>query len=142
MTESERSELLAELDCTLLKGGVVLSGWCMLIVQEADNAFTKGAMLASLLTAMSGVETYLRSEYGNDNKETLFNLINKAPIDEQLKKDLHTIRNYRNNWVHVEEPWRDRELERNPELLMAELEEMALFAVIALRRTIYENQWV
>jgi hypothetical protein len=142
MTEEERWEHLNELDTTLLKGGVALSGWCTFIVQEADIAFAKGAMLASILTAVSGIETYLRSEYSNKDKETLFNLINRAPIDDQLKEDLHILRNYRNAWVHVEEPWQDRELERTSEPLMAELEEMALFAAKTLRRTIYENQWV
>jgi hypothetical protein len=142
MTEEERWEQLNELDDTMLKGGVVLSGWCTFIVQEADLAFAKGAMLASILTAVSGIETYLRSEYSSTNKDTLFNLITSAPIDEQLKEDLHILRIYRNNWVHVEEPWQDRELERTSEPLMAELEEMALFAAKSLRRTIYENQWI
>lgn len=142
MTEDERWKHLNELDDALLKGGVVLSGWCTFIVQEADLAFAKGAMLASILTAVSGIETYLRSEYSSTNKDTLFNLIKNAPIEEQLKEDLHTLRKYRNNWVHVEEPWQDLELERTSEPLMCELEEMALFAVKTLRRTIYENQWI
>lgn len=121
---------------------MVLSGWCTFIVQEADIAFAKGAMLASILTAVSGIETYLRSEHSNKDKENLFNLINRALIDDQLKEDLHMLRKYRNDWVHVEEPWQDRELERTSEPLMAELEEMALFAAKTLRRTIYGNQWV
>jgi hypothetical protein len=99
-------------------------------------------MLASILTAVSGIETYLRSEYSSLNKDTLFKLINSAPIDVQLKGDLHTLRTYRNNWVHVEEPWQDRELERTSEPLMAELEDMALFAAKTLRRLLYENQWI
>ena len=142
MTEEERWEHVNELDDTMLKGGVVLSGWCTFIVQEADIAFAKGAMLASILTAVSGIETYLRSEYSSTNKDTLFNLINSAPIEGQLKENLHTLRKYRNNWVHVEEPWQDLELERTSEALMAELEEMALFAIKTLRCTIYENQWI
>ncbi len=142
MTEEERWQHLNELDDSILKGGVVLSGWCTFIVHEADLAFAKGAMLASILTAVSGIEIYLRSEYSSTDRDTLFNLINSAPIDKQLKEDLHILRIYRNNWVHVEEPWQDRELERTSEPLMAELEEMALFAAKTLRRTIYENQWV
>jgi len=142
MTEEERWEHLKSLDDALLMGGVILSGWCTFIVQEADIAFAKGAYLASILTSVAGIETYLRSEYSSKTKQTLFSLIEDAPIDSSLKKDLHTLRIYRNNWVHVDEPWHDRALERSSEPLMNELEEMAMFAVEVLRRTIYENQWI
>lgn len=142
MNEEERWNHLNELDNTMLKGGVVLSGWCTFIVQEADIAFAKGAMLASIITAASGIETYLRSEYSTTKNETLFSLISSAPIDEQLKEDIHALRKYRNCWVHVEEPWQDRALERTSEPLMSELEEMALFAAKTLRHVIYENQCV
>ena len=142
MTEEERCNYLDSLDQDLLKGGVMLSGWCTFIVQEADIAFTKGAYLASILTAVSGIETYLRSEYAQSDKEKLFALIECAPLDPGLKEELHLLRKYRNNWVHVEEPWQDRELERSSEPLMAELEEMSMFAVRALRQTIYENQCI
>lgn len=142
MTDEERRKYLDSLDKSLLKGGVILSGWCTFIIQEADIAFTNGAYLASILTAVSGIETYLRSEYTRSDKDRLFKLIEGAPLDASLKEDLHVLRKYRNNWVHVEEPWQDRELERTSETLMAELEEMSLFAVCVLRRTIYENQWI
>jgi hypothetical protein len=142
MTEEERWEYLRSLDDTLLKGGVILSGWCSFIVQEADIAFAKGTPLASILTAVAGIETYLRSEYSKTHRETLFTLIEAAPLEPKLKEDLHTLRIYRNNWVHVDEPWHGHELERESETLMSELEEMALFAARALRHTIYENQWI
>jgi hypothetical protein len=41
MTEEERWNYLNELDDNMLKGGVVLSGWCTFIVQEADIAFVR-----------------------------------------------------------------------------------------------------
>lgn len=69
-------------------------------------------------------------------------LINQAGIDADLKTDLHTLRKYRNKWVHVDSPWEDEELVKNPKFIEGELEEMAFFAVRLLRRTIYENQWV
>ena len=69
-------------------------------------------------------------------------LINKAEINVDLKADLHALRKYRNKWVHVDSPWEDVELLEHPEAVESELEEMAFFAVRALRRTIYENQWI
>jgi hypothetical protein len=142
MNEAERWEHLVALDEELLKGGVILSEWCSFIVREADTAFAHGAHLASILTAVSGIETYLRSEYAKNNREKLFKLIDDSPIEDDLKKDLHTLRKYRNKWVHVDEPWNDEGLLETPELYEAELEEMAFFAAKALRQTIYENPWV
>lgn len=142
MKLEDRWQHLNELDDELLKGGVILSEWCSFIVREADTAFASGAHLASILTAVSGIETYLRSEYSESEKDTLFKLINKSSIEPELKNDLHRLRKYRNKWVHVDEPWDDHALIENPERFESELEEMAFFAARCLRRTIYENQWV
>lgn len=142
MNETERWEHLVALDEELLKGGVILSEWCTFIVREADTAFARGAHLASILTAVSGIETYLRSEYARNKREKLFKLIDDSPIDGELKKDLHKLRIYRNKWVHVDDPWDDESLLEKPELYENELEEMAFFAAKVLRRTIYENPWV
>lgn len=142
MNETERWEHLVALDEELLKGGVILSEWCSFIVREADIAFAQGAHLAAILTAVSGIETYLRSEYAKNKREKLFKLIDDSPIEEELKKDLHKLRIYRNKWVHVDDPWDDEKLLEKPEIYEAELEEMAFLAAKLLRRTIYENPWV
>lgn len=142
MNEAERWNHILSLDEELLKGGVILSEWCSFIVRESDLAFVHGANLASILTAVSGIETYLRSEYTKKERSTLFELINGAPIADDLRSDLHTLRKYRNKWVHVNDPWDDQSLIDTPGDAERELEEMALFAARALRRTIYENQWV
>ncbi|MBN8746588.1 MAG: hypothetical protein J0I65_03675 [Variovorax sp.] len=91
---------------------------------------------------MSAIETYLRSEHAATGKERLVELIDKSSIDAGLKGDLHVLRKYRNRWVHVDEPWNDSKLLEQPGVTERELEDMALFAARALRRTIYENQWV
>jgi hypothetical protein len=142
MTQDDRWAQMVALDDELHKGGVILSEWCSFIVREADMAFAAGANLASILTAVSGIETYLRSEHSETGKERLVELINRSSIDAGLKDDLHVLRKYRNKWVHVDEPWNDSSLLEHPEETEQELERMALFAARALRRTIYENQWV
>lgn len=138
----ERWEILNSLDDELLNGGVILSEWCSCIVREVDLAFVGGAHLATILTAVAGIEAYLRSEYTVTGKERLVDLISNAPISEDFKNDLHRLRKYRNKWVHVDEPWNDGQLLERPEETEHELEKMALFAVRSLRRSIYENQWV
>jgi hypothetical protein len=142
MSEEERWAHLVALDDEFLRGGVILSEWCSAIVREADIAFARGAHLASILTAVAAVETYLRSEYAQTGKERLVELIDHSPIETSLKNDLQTLRRYRNRWVHVDEPWEDMQLSEAPEHTAQELEDMAFFAARALRRTIYENQWV
>lgn len=142
MTEEERWNHIVSLDEELLKGGVILSEWCLFIVRESDLAFVHGANLASILTAVSGIETYLRSEYSDKERSSFFELIDGSPIAEDLRSDLHKLRKYRNKWVHVNDPWDDQKMIDAPEESEKELEEMALFAVRVIRRTIYENQWV
>src|SRR3569623_1351054 len=88
MTEDERWVHLVALDDELLKGGVVLSEWCTFIVRDTDTAFASGAHLAAILTAVSGIETYLRSEHSKTGGERLVDLINSAEIDADLKDRL------------------------------------------------------
>lgn len=142
MNKKDRWTYLTDLDEELLKGGVVLSEWCCFIVREADNAFAEGANLASILTAVSGIETYLRAEYPSSKGNTLFTLIKESPLDENLKKNINQLRKYRNTWVHVEEPWEDEFLLNNPIEKEKELEKMAYFAARVLRKTIYKNPWI
>jgi hypothetical protein len=142
MTEGERWAYLVALDDKLLKGGVILPEWCVLIVRDADTAFASGAYLAVILTAVSGIEAYLRSEHSVARRERLVELINRAAIDDGLKDDLHALRKYRNRWVHVDSPWEDEGLLAYPDAIESELAEMAFFAVRVLRRTIYESQWI
>ena len=141
MTKSDRWEQLVAFDEELLMGGAILSEWCSFIVREADTAFANGAYLASILAAVSGIETYLRSEHSKTGKEPLAELITRADIASDLKGDLHTLRKYRNKWVHFDGPWNDMSLLERPEEVERELECMAFFAAQVLRRTIYENQW-
>lgn len=121
MEQEERWSHLIALDEELLKGGVMLSEWCTFIVLDADVAFASGAYLASILTAVSGIETYLRSEHSQTKKERLFDLIDHASIDPGLKADLHALRKYRNKWVHVDDPWDDGACLHGPKILSTNL---------------------
>lgn len=142
MPEEDRWKLINDLDDELLKGGVILSEWCCFIIKDTDIAFVAGANLATIITAIAGIETYLRSEYGGGQTESLHQLIEVSPLDGSLKSDLHNLRRYRNKWVHVSDPWDHQELLDQPEKYERELETMAMTAVRTLRRTIYENPWI
>jgi hypothetical protein len=139
MTEQEAWQFLLRLDHELLLGNVMLSEWCSFIVREADTAFARGVHLASILTAVSGIETYLRSE-ARTERVTLKRLIDEADVDDELRQDLHSLRQYRNKWVHVEAPWDDEKLLLDPAPVEKELETMSVFAARVLRRTLYSIQ--
>lgn len=98
--------------------------------------------LASILTSVAAIETYLRVEYSDSGKERLFDLIDRMPGEQKLKNDLHSLRRYRNSWVHVDEPRNDVKLLEDPSLYQAELEHMAMLAARLLRQVIYDEQFV
>ena len=141
MTKEEKWKYLVALDESLLIGGVILSEWATFLIRDADVAFVGGAYLASIITGLAGVETHLRSE-GGKKRQRLAELIDESDLESNLKKDLQILRKYRNKWVHVSDPWDDDSLLELPEKYEVELEEMALKCVVALRRTIYANQWI
>lgn len=85
MNQDELWAQVIALDDELLKGGVILSEWCSFIVRDADVASASGAHLASILTAASGIEAHLRSEYSETGKDRLVELINRASIDAGLQ---------------------------------------------------------
>ncbi|NQT20075.1 MAG: hypothetical protein HQ592_10255 [Planctomycetes bacterium] len=141
MTEEDKWQYLVELDERLLQGGVILSEWATFLIKDADTAFVGGAHLASIITALAGVETHLRAE-GGSKKQRLIELIDESDIEEDLKQELQILRQYRNKWVHVADPWDDDALLESPDDHESELEEMARRCAVALRRTIYTNPWI
>ena len=141
MKEEDKWQYLLDLDEHLLQGGVILSEWATFLIRDADMAFVSGAYLASIITAMAGVETHLRGEDGS-KKQRLVELIDYADLDEDLKQELQILRNFRNKWVHVADPWDDNDLLHSPEKHEVELEGMARRCAVALRRTIYTNPWI
>ena len=141
-TEQDKWDYINQLDEELLKGGVMLSEWSTFLIRDADIAFTSGANLAALLTALAGIESHLKFEYGKKRRERLVDLIDKAPIEENLRRDLHRLRKYRNQWVHVDDPSDDANLLSDPRKEEKKLMEMAILAIKSLRRTIYTEQCV
>lgn len=71
---------------------------------------------------------YLRYEYGirpRGARTPLFELIEMAPISDDLRSDLHALRKYRNCSVHINDPYDDAALLARPEYRVAELESTA-----------------
>lgn len=145
MNQEERWNYLLQLDEKLLVGGAVISEWTTFLVRDTDIAFCSGANLATILVGQAAIEAYLRYAYissSQGNNEGFYTLIELAPISLNLKSRLHTIRKYRNRWVHVNEPQKDDNLLERPEYYEQELEKMALLTVTVLREIIYLEQFI
>jgi hypothetical protein len=133
------------LDEELLNGGVMLSEWSTFLIRDADTAYCAGANLAAILVAQAAIECHLRFEYAsflNKKRMGFFNLIEECPIPEDLKADLHTIRKYRNQWIHVNDPQKDEDLLEKPRYFEEELEKLARFSIRNMRKVIYLEQSV
>lgn len=145
MTQEERQQYINKLDEELFLGGTMLSEWSTLLIRDADTAFCYGANLSTILVAQAAIESHLRFEYVHakeSRKASFYSIIENAPIPDELKANLHKLRIYRNKWIHVNDPYEDEELLDNPEYFENELEEMATFAIRALREVIYLDQFV
>jgi hypothetical protein len=142
MEKINRAELLIELDNELLQGGVILSEWCVFIVKSADIAFINEANLATIITAMAGIESFLRTEDHKSKGKNLYRLIEDYDlVDSKAKNELHRLRRYRNGWVHLENE-DDEDILINEEKYIKEVEDMAVLAITLLRTVVYSNQWV
>lgn len=141
MNANQRLDYLVKLDEKLLKGGVITSEKSAILIRNADLAFVNEAHLASILTAVSAIESHLRSEYPSQGKR-LADLIDSADLEDDLKSELHAIRKFRNLWVHVEDPWDDQFFLENPEEVEVKFLEMTKRSLTALRRTVYSNPWI
>lgn len=141
LNEDAKWAFITALDDELLNGGASISEWSAFIVRDCDYAFVAGANLATVITAIAAIETYLRAEYAGGKRIHLSDLIDLAPIQQELRDDIHKLRKFRNTWVHVDAPEDDEEIRLNPAAYETQLEEWAKRAQRILRRTIYENQW-
>lgn len=142
MTETEKWDYLTSLDDKHMRGAYILSEWAVFVVKQADLAFIHGAYLPAIITAVSAAETHLRSENGASGKISFQKLIDSSSINDALKNKLHKLRQYRNKWVHIENPWEDSQILNDENEIEQELELMATMAVEVLRETIYETPWV
>ncbi|OCH29986.1 hypothetical protein [Aliivibrio fischeri] len=133
------SEIIV-LDEELLSGAVLINEWCVTIIREADIAYVSGAYLGAILTAVSGIETHMRSEL--DSKSSLVNLINESEINESLKQQLHAMRKYRNQWVHVDSLDNEFIPLTFADELRDELKLKAYESIKLLRKVIYARPWI
>ncbi len=145
MTPDEELLHVSALDDKYLLGGVILSEWTSFLIRDADTAFCSGANLAAILACQAAIECHLRYEYGDPSSNArlgFYDLIEKAPLDQAMKRELHELRRFRNRWVHVNDPHDDTDLLERPEANDAQLEQMAFCSIDLLRKVVYLEQWI
>ena len=145
MTEQEKWDYINRLEEELLLGGVVISEWSIFLAKDAELAFCSGASLAAILAAQAAIESHLRYEYFDPVQTKgwgLYRLLENVQLPLSLKSNLHKLRQFRNQWVHVEDPAYDSDLLDKPEYYSAELEEMAKLAIESMLKVLYIEQSV
>ena len=97
--------------------------------------------VSAILSAQSAIECHLRYEYAESGGRLgFYELIEQAPLQPELKADLHRLRHFRNRWVHINDPHDDDCLLSRPEVHEAEIEQMAASTMRLLRRVLYLEQ--
>lgn len=145
MTVDQKWDYINQLDEELLLGGVILSEWTAFLVKDAQIAFCSGAYLASILASQSAIESHLRYDYFNPHETkgwSFYDLIQKSNLNEEVKRDLHGLRKYRNKWVHVNDPANDNELLERPEYYETELADISKTTIRTMLKVLYSSPWV
>lgn len=145
MTEEQKWDFINQLDEELLQGGVTLSEWTTFLAKDAETAFCSGAYLASILASQAAIESHLRFDYFNSTETkgwSFYELIEKAKLSDDLSKELHDLRKYRNKWVHVNDPANDNELLERPEYYEIELTGFSKAAIKTMLKVLYSNPWI
>lgn len=145
MDAEARWNYLNELDEELLLGGVMLSERTSVVVRHADLAYVAGASLAVLALAQAAMESHLALEYGEGPSPAtkgFYDLVERSPLDPDLRAELHALRRLRNGWLHAEGPQDEEDLLARPVATEVELDAAARGAVRLLRRVLYLEQWV
>ena len=142
MNKAEREEYFMQQEDKLLKGGATFSEWCTFISKSVYDAFVNGADLATIITAVTCIETYLKTENVDSKRKNLAQLIDEEPfLSDEDKSQLHILRKYRNGWVHADR-LDDTDLLENEEQYHQELERMALLSIKMLLTVLFSYPFI
>lgn len=139
--EDEKWNYIVRLDEELLKGGVILSEYVSELIRNADISFVHGAYWASIITSVAAIEAYFKSETGCNNKK-LYELINECGLDNKDIELLHNLRRYRNQIVHINDPWNDEPILSSYDTFSANEEKITKEAIRLLRVVVYSDPWL
>jgi hypothetical protein len=145
MDEEDKWDYINDLDEELLQGGVILSEWTTFLVKDAETAFCADANLASILACQAAIESHLRFDYFDSTESRgwgFYQLIENADLKDELKKELHELRTFRNKWVHVKDPSDDSDLLERPEYHENELSEVAKKSIRTMLKILYSQPWI
>lgn len=142
MNRAERELYFLAQEDELLLAGAAFSEWCTFISKSVYDAFVNGADLATIITAVTCIETFFKTEDPSNRQKNLSQLIDEAPnLSDEDKMQLHLLRKYRNGWVHADR-LDDDEILKHEDKYQRELERMALLSVRLLLIVLFSNPLV
>ena len=144
MTQEAREQYLTDLEKELLLGGASFSEWCTFIAKDTETAFIHGADLSTVVMSLACIETYLKTESPELQKQSLYSLVgNETSLSAEEKHSLNKLRRYRNRWIHCSiDDLDDAAILENESDFIREAEEMACLAVKMLLTVLFLNQYV
>lgn len=142
MDKRERKIYFTKQEEELLKGGAIFSEWCTFISGSVYEAFVNGADLATIITALTCIETFFKTENPDSKNKKLVQLIDEDTfLSEEEKEQLHILRKYRNSWVHADR-LDDTELFENEAKYKKEIEKMSLLSIRMLLTVLFSNPFI
>ncbi|MCL2119491.1 MAG: hypothetical protein FWH27_13805 [Planctomycetaceae bacterium] len=145
ITTRQKWDYINQLDEELLQGGIALSEWTTFLAKDAEIAFCSGAYIASILACQAAIESHLKYDYFNSEQTcgwSFYNLIEKSDLEDELKNNLHSLRKYRNKWIHVNDPACDEDLLEKPDYYEEELLEFAKKSIKTMLEVLYSNPFI
>lgn len=142
MNKTERENYFNDCVEELLIGGTAISEWCTFVSKSVYDSFVNGADLATVITALACIEAYCKIEYEEYQKSSLSAIIDSLDfLSTEDKVILHSLRKYRNHWVHFQE-LDDSPILENEQKYIDEAEQNAILAVRLLIKVLFSNAFI
>lgn len=118
---NKREQTLLDIQDDVLKGGICVQDWTTFQLENAYISYCAGANLSCVVMCQAAIESYMRDDEQLSDR-SFYDLIENCSYDQEMKKKLHKLREYRNHWTHINEQKQEFVIDYE------ELEEMALFS--------------
>ncbi|MBO7608498.1 MAG: hypothetical protein J6T28_12920 [Paludibacteraceae bacterium] len=117
----KRERVLLDIQEEVLQGGISVQDWTTFQLMNAYISYCAGATLSCIIMCQTTIESYMRDDEQLSDR-SFHDLIENCSYNQEMKRKLHKLRKYRNNWTHINEQGNEFLIDEN------ELEEMALFS--------------
>lgn len=132
---NKREQTLLDIQDDVLKGGICVQDWTTFQLENAYISYCAGADLSCVVMCQAAIESYMRDDEQLSDR-SFYDLIENCSYDQEMKKKLHKLREYRNHWTHINEQKQEFVIDYE------ELEEVALFSYRLALEVFHYNPFI